>query len=90
MASQVTRNAGTLAYNYHETVAGHLATLRDTRAAIGGAAVAVDNAEAGMDEAMERIDGDPLERELRAQGQDDESLRVEQVLSRLSNLDSAA
>lgn len=90
MASQVTRNAGTLAYNYHETVAGHLATLRDTRTAISGAAVAVDNAEAGMDEAMERIDGDPLERELRAQGQDDESLRVEQVLSRLSNLDSAA
>ena len=43
-----------------------------------------------MDEAMERIDGDPLERELRARGQDDESLRVEKVLSRLRSLDSAA
>ena len=83
LESQVAQSGRSLAYRHGETVAGHLATLRDTRAAITGAVAASNNAEAGMEEAIERIDGDPLERELSALGRDEESLHLDNVLQRL-------
>jgi phage shock protein A len=89
LETQVAQNGRSLAYKHSETVAGHLATLRDTRAAITGAVAASNNAEAGMDEAIERIDGDPLERELCALGHDDESLHLDSVLQRLRCIDGA-
>ena len=89
LETQVAQSGRSLAYRHSETVAGHLATLRDTRAAITGAVAASNNAEAGMDEAIERIDGDPLQRELCALGRDDESLQVDSVLQRLRDIDGA-
>jgi chromosome segregation ATPase len=90
LASQVRDSGRSLCDNYNETVAGHLATLRDTRAGIIGAIVASEYAEAGMDEAMERVDGDPLDHELCAMGRDDESLHLEGVLARLRAIKTAA
>jgi phage shock protein A len=87
LESQVAQSGRSLAYRHGETVAGHLATLRDTRAAITGAVEASNNAEAGMEEAIERIDGDPLERELCALGRDKESLHLDSVLQRLRCID---
>lgn len=90
LATQMRSSGRSLADNYNETVAGHLANLRDTRAGITGAIAASEHAEAGMDEAIERVDGDPLDRELSAMGRDDESLHLESVLARLRSIDSAA
>ena len=90
LASQVRGSGRSLADNYNQTVAGHLANLRDTRAGITGAIAASAHAEAGMDEAIDRVDGDPLDRELCAMGRDDESLHLESVLARLRSIDSAA
>jgi len=90
LATQVRGSGRSLADNYNQTVAGHLANLRDTRAGITGAIAASEHAEAGMDEAIERVDGDPLDRELSAMGRDDESLHLESVLARLRSIDSAA
>ncbi|MDH3993433.1 MAG: hypothetical protein OEV47_10995, partial [Gammaproteobacteria bacterium] len=67
-----------------------LATLRETHAGITGAVAASNQAEAGMEEAIERVDGDPLDRELTALGRDGESQRVDSVLARLRAIDSAA
>jgi len=90
LASQMTANGRSLAHNYSATVAGHLATLRDTRAGITGAISASDSAEAGMEEAIARVEGDPLDRELSALGHDEDSQRVAAVLARLRDMDSAA
>jgi chromosome segregation ATPase len=90
LASQVRGNRRPLSDNYNETVAGHVANLRDTRAGITGAIVASEHAEAGMDEAIERVDGDPLDRQLSAMGRDDDSLHLESVLARLRSIDTAA
>jgi len=90
LATQLRSSGRSLADNYNETVAGHLANLRDTRAGIIGAIAASEHAEAGMDEAIERVDGDPLDRELSAMGRDDESLHLASVLARLRSIDSAA
>jgi phage shock protein A len=90
LATQMRSSGRSLADNYNETVAGHLANLRDTRAGITGAIAASEHAEAGMDEAIERVDGDPLDRELSAMGRDDESVHLESVLARLRSIDSAA
>jgi phage shock protein A len=90
LETQFAGNARSLHYNYHETVAGHVATLRDTRAAIAGATGTADNAETAMDEAIERVDGAPLDRELAALGRDDTSLRVQDAMARLRSIGAAA
>lgn len=78
------RGTGSIkSFDYSGTVSGHLATLRATRADLTGMVTVSDNAEASMEEALERVDGDPLQRELHALGRDDESLRVKSVLARL-------
>ena len=88
LETQVAQNGRSLAYKHSETVAGHLAALHDTRAAINGAVAASNNAEAGMEEAIERIDGDPLQRELCALGRDEESLHLDSVLQRLRSIEN--
>lgn len=72
--------------DYGDTIAAHLATLRETRAHLSGTVDAGDNAEASMAEAMERVDGDPVERELASLERDDASLRMEEVLARLKGM----
>ncbi len=77
-------NGGPLrAGNGSDTVAERLATLRATRAGIAGAVANLDVAEASYTEASERVDGDPLERELVEQGRDPASVRIAAVLKRL-------
>jgi phage shock protein A len=71
---------------YNDTIAAHLATLRETRAHLNGTVDANDQSEASMAEAMERVDGDPIERELATLDRDDASMRVAQVLSRLRGM----
>ena len=90
LEAQVGSNGGSVAYRYRETVAAQLATLCETHAGITGAVSASSQAEAGMEEAIERVDGDPLDRELTALSRDEESQRVDSVLARLRAIDSAA
>ena len=71
---------------YGNTIAAHLATLRETRAYLNGTVDTNDQTEASMAEAMERVDGDPVERELASLDRDDASVRVEEVLSRLRGM----
>ena len=90
LETQVASNGGTVAYRYRETVTAQLATLRETHAGITGAVSASNQAEAGMEEAIERVDGAPLDRALIALGRDGQSQRVDSVLARLRAIDSAA
>jgi phage shock protein A len=76
--------------DYGNTIAAHLATLRETRAHLNGTVDANDQSEASMAEAMERVDGDPVERELASLGRDDASLRMAGVLARLRGMPSPA
>jgi phage shock protein A len=86
LASEVARGGINGGVNYQQTVAGHLATLRETHASISGKVTFSDTAEDSMDEALERVDGDPLDRELATRGRDDASLRLANVLSRLREI----
>ena len=88
LESQVNRSSRSVSDHYPSTVSAHLATLRETRAGITGSVAAADNAEASMDEAIARVDADPVERELAAMGRDDMSLHVDSVLARLKTIDS--
>lgn len=76
--------------DYGDTIVAHLATLRETRAHLSGAVAANDQSEASMTEAMERVDGDLVERELASLGRDDTALRMEGVLARLRGMPSPA
>ncbi len=87
LASQVQRQrAGTPA---GQTVAGRLAALRETRASITGSVSGNDHLEAGMKEALERVDSSPLERALAERGQDQGSAHLQSVLARLRGLGTA-
>ncbi|MDH5173268.1 MAG: PspA/IM30 family protein [Gammaproteobacteria bacterium] len=91
LAAQVAGNGPVVPANYGSTVAAQLATLRETRAGISAGLAGTDVAEASFTEALERVDGDPLERELAARGRDAESVHLSEVLERLRGMtDSAA
>ena len=66
-----------------ETISGRLAALRETRSGLNASVQADDHIEAGTAEAIERVNGNPVDRALGAAGQDTESLRVAAVLKRL-------
>ena len=68
------------------TVAAQLATLRDTRSSICTTLGGSDLAEESVEEATERVDGDPLERELRTRGRDPASIQLAGILERLRGL----
>lgn len=73
-----------------QTISGRLAALRETRAAIAGAARGSDFLEAGVEEALARVETSPVDRKLEACRQDDETLHVEAVLARLRKLGATA
>ena len=66
-----------------QTIAGRLASLRETRSAISDNLSHGDQLEAGMAEAIERVDESPFDRALSRSGRDDAALRVASVLNRL-------
>lgn len=86
LAADLSRNGRLTTSNCSSTVAGHLATLRATRDGIAGTLSNSDVAEESFVEASERVDGDPLDRELAAQGRNDASLQLANVLERLKNM----
>ena len=86
LAAEHARNIHASAGNYQDTVAGHLATLRETRASISGNMEDANTAEASAEEVVTRLDSDPLDRELAAQGKDAASVQLATVLERLRGL----
>ena len=87
LESQVRRQrAGATA---SQTISGRLAALRETRAAISGAVAGSDHLEAGMEEALQRVDSSPLDRELESRQQDDRAAHLQSVLARLKGLGAA-
>ncbi len=90
LSAQIARNGSFSGHAYGDTVAGHLATLRQTRAGISGTVCSIETSEASMEEANDRVDGDPLDRELAAQGQDPASIQLADVLARLRTIGSTA
>ena len=76
--------------DYSTTISAQLRTLRETRAGIGKTIESNDNCEDSMAEAIERVDGDPVERELASQGRDDDTIAMENVLARLRLINSPA
>ncbi|MEE4193383.1 MAG: PspA/IM30 family protein [Halieaceae bacterium] len=88
LAAQVQRQrVGTPA---GQTVAGRLAALRETRAAITGTVHQGDHLEAGMEEALARVNDSPLDRALADAGRDDAGAHLQSVLARLSGLGAAS
>jgi len=90
LAAERGRHGRASTNDYRDTVAGHLATLRETRAGISGTLSDSDTAEGSAAEAIERVDGDPLGRELAAQGRDHASLQLASVLERLRGIQCSA
>ena len=88
LAAQVSVNGRLTGNSFGNTVAAHLATLRETRAVISGTVADADVAEASVSEAGDRVDGDPLERELAARGRDSQSRQLAVVLARLRGISS--
>jgi len=86
LAAAVARNTGSVMGNSGNTVAAHLETLRATRAALAGNVADSDVAEESFTEATERVEGEPLDRELAAQARDEASLRLASVLERLKGI----
>lgn len=91
LATRIAGNGRLPPVNCGTTVAAQLATLRETRAGITATVSGTDVAEASFSEVLERVDADPLERELVSQGRDQQSLHLASVLERLKGMaDSAA
>ena len=86
LAAELSRNGRLTASACGSTVAQQLATLRATREGITGTLSNADVAEESFVEASERVDGNPLDRELAAQGRDAESLQLASVLERLKTM----
>lgn len=90
LASEMARSGSASRCNYRNTIAGQLKTLRDSHASISNNALALDTSEASMTEAIERIDGDPVEQALSSQGRDERSLVQQQILARLRAIECPA
>lgn len=88
LAAQVSGSRTPPGGNCGGTVAAQLAALRETRAGICARLDGFDLAEKSFEEAAERVDGDPLERELAARGRDAASVQLASVLARLRSLES--
>ena len=90
MAAQVQRQRSGGGLLSGQTVTGRLAALRETRDSIRGTVSAHDHSEAGMKEAIERIETSALDRKLRESGCDRESERIAAVLARLRGMEASA
>lgn len=86
LAAEVASSRRPHSRGYGSTVAAHLAALRDTREAIAGTVVDSTVAEESFAEASDRVDGDPLDRELANRGRDPASRQLADVLARLRSL----
>lgn len=86
LAAELTRGGQSPAANGGRTVAAHVATLRESRAAIAGNVTDSDLAEASFCEASDRVDGDPLDHALATQGRDQASVNMALVLKRLKGM----
>ncbi len=89
LQSQIASTKPGAQQSYENTVSAQLATLRDTRSSLSGAASAIDTAEASMEEMIERVEGSAFERKLENIAGSDQDLRINSVLSRLKNIDHA-
>ncbi|MCZ6829930.1 MAG: PspA/IM30 family protein [Gammaproteobacteria bacterium] len=85
LESEILRQRGTSRPSGGQTVSGRLAALRQTRSAISEAIGNSDYGEAGMEEALDRVETSPLDRHLNAHGCNDEAQRVAEVLARLKS-----
>ncbi len=85
LESDLQRQRGALRSSGNQTVSGRLAALRQTRSAISEAIGTGDYAEAGMEEALERVETSELDRHLNARGCNTEEQRVAEVLARLKS-----
>lgn len=83
LEAQLSRQRGKLRLTPGQTISGRLAALQATRASISGSVSDNEHSEAGMTEALERVETSPLDRELSTIGGDDNSLHIAQVLDRL-------
>jgi phage shock protein A len=85
LESDLQRQRGTLRSTENQTVSGRLAALRQTRTAISEAIGTGDYAEAGMEEALDRVETSELDRHLTARGCSTEEQHVAEVLARLKS-----
>ncbi|MEP5763661.1 MAG: PspA/IM30 family protein [Halieaceae bacterium] len=83
LEAQLSRQRGQLRLAPGQTISGRLAALQATRASISSSVSGGEYSEAGMTEALERVETSPLDRELSTIGGDDSSLHIAQVLDRL-------
>jgi DNA repair ATPase RecN len=90
LAAQVSAVRSTAGRNFGNTVAARLASLRETREGICVRLAGSDMAEKSLEEAAERVDGDPLDRELAERGRDSASIELAAVLERLRGLEVPA
>jgi phage shock protein A len=90
LESDLQRQRGTLRSSENQTVSGRLAALRQTRSAISDAIGTGDYAEAGMEEALDRVETSELDRHLNARGCNTEEQHVAEVLARLKSSTATA
>jgi phage shock protein A len=90
LESDLQRQRSTLRSSENQTVSGRLAALRQTRSAISEAIGAGDYAEAGMEEALDRVETSELDRHLNERGYNTDEQRVAEVLARLKSSAAAA
>jgi phage shock protein A len=83
LESDLQRQRGNPHLSGNQTVSGRLASLRQTRSAITEAIGTGDYAEAGMEEALDRVETSELDRHLNARGCNPAEQRVAEVLARL-------
>ena len=89
LQSQIVSSKPGSQQSYENTVSAQLATLRDTRSSLSGAASAIDTAEASMEEMIERVEDSAFDRKLENIARSDQDLRINSVLSRLKDIDGA-
>jgi len=90
LESQLSRQRGLHNPVPGQSISGRLASLRQTRATISDSVSGNQHYEAGMTEALERVESSALDRELTAAAVDDESLHIASVMTRLQGLASPA
>ncbi len=90
LAADQSRGSSRQGQIYSDTVAGHLATLRQTRNQLNGAVEDNDTAEASMSEAIERIEGAPFEECLKQAELDSHSQLKAATVERLRRLGQSA
>lgn len=87
LEAQLARGRNPLHARCGETISARLALLRDSRRALRGGVCDGDDLEMAVDEALQRVDRDPVDACLAEAGQDAGSRRTAAVLERLRALE---